>query len=79
GVNKVLMGDRDPLFADAAAIVIKTQQASTSFLQRRLKIGYSRAARIVDELEYAGVVGPAEGSKPRTVLLESEADLERLL
>ncbi len=79
GANKVLMGDRDPLFEDAAAIVIKTQQASTSFLQRRLKVGYSRAARIVDELEYAGIVGPAEGSKPRTVLLDSEAELERIL
>ncbi|MFM2134519.1 MAG: hypothetical protein RL156_1800 [Bacteroidota bacterium] len=79
GVNKVLSGDRDPLFQDAASIVIKTQQASTSFLQRRLKVGYSRAARIVDELEYAGIVGPAEGSKPRVVLLDSEAELERIL
>lgn len=79
GANKVLMGERDPLFEDAASIVIKTQQASTSFLQRRLKVGYSRAARIVDELEYAGVVGPADGSKPRVVLLDSEAELERIL
>ena len=48
-------------------IVIEAQQASTSYLQRRMKVGYSRAARLIDELEHAGVVGPADGAKPRQV------------
>jgi len=61
--------DRDALFRQAAEIVISNSAGSTSLLQRRLKIGYGRAARIIDQLHYAGVVGPAEGSKPREVLL----------
>ncbi len=60
---------RDPLYEDARAIVVRHQQGSISFLQRRLKIGYSRAARLMDELEEDGVVGPADGSKPREVLI----------
>ena len=60
---------RDPLYEDARAIVVRHQQGSISFLQRRLKIGYSRAARLMDELEGDGVVGPADGSKPREVLV----------
>lgn len=67
--------DRDALFRQAAEIVIANSAGSTSLLQRRLKIGYGRAARIIDQLHYAGVVGPAEGSKPREVLL-SLIDLE---
>ncbi|NOX90281.1 MAG: DNA translocase FtsK [Calditrichaeota bacterium] len=63
------MMDRDPLYEEARAIVVRHQQGSISFLQRRLKIGFSRAARIMDELERDGVVGPAEGSKPRQVLI----------
>ncbi|MDA0333601.1 MAG: DNA translocase FtsK [bacterium] len=63
--------DRDELFEDAVAIVLDTQQASTSFLQRRMKVGYSRAARLMDELESEGIVGPAEGAKPREILVES--------
>ena len=62
-------GGRDPLYEDARAIVVRHQQGSISFLQRRLKIGYSRAARLMDELEEDGVVGPADGSKPREVLI----------
>ncbi|HOQ50124.1 MAG TPA: DNA translocase FtsK, partial [Candidatus Kapabacteria bacterium] len=58
---------------------VQLQQASVSLIQRRLKVGYARAGRIIDELEDAGIVGPNEGSKARTVLLESEADLERIL
>ncbi len=69
--------DRDPLFRRAAEVVIQHQQGSTSLLQRRLKIGYGRAARIVDQLEHAGVVGPPEGSKPREVLVTLQ-DLERI-
>lgn len=71
--------DVDVLFADAARIFIQLQQASVSTLQRRLKIGYARAARIVDELESAGIVGPPDGSKGRSVLLQSESELEAYL
>lgn len=71
--------DRDVLFEEAARIFIALQQASVSTLQRRLKIGYARAARIVDELEMAGIVGPPDGSKGRQVLLMSEAELEAYL
>lgn len=71
--------DRDVLFEEAARIFIALQQASVSTLQRRLKIGYARAARIVDELEMAGIVGPPDGSKGRQVLLMSESELEAYL
>ena len=71
--------DRDDLFEDAARIVVRHQQGSVSLLQRRLKVGYSRAARIVDELEAAGIVGPFDGSKAREVIIESESDLEIIL
>ena len=64
--------DRDSLFDEAVQVVLDHQQASTSFLQRRMKVGYSRAARLMDELEGAGIVGPAEGAKPRDILTESE-------
>lgn len=71
--------DRDEMFDEAAHIVVKHQQGSVSLLQRRLKIGYSRAARIVDQLEEAGIVGPFDGSKGRSVLIESEVELDSLL
>ncbi len=70
---------RDELFEEAARLVVRHQQGSVSLLQRRLKVGYSRAARLVDELEAAGVVGPFDGSKAREVLVESEVDLDVLL
>jgi S-DNA-T family DNA segregation ATPase FtsK/SpoIIIE len=63
------MGERDPLFRQAAEVCIQNQLGSTSLLQRRMSIGYGRAARIIDQLELAGVLGPANGSKPRDVLL----------
>jgi DNA segregation ATPase FtsK/SpoIIIE, S-DNA-T family len=72
-------GDRDELFDEAARLIVRHQQGSVSLLQRRLKVGYSRAARLVDELEAAGVVGPFDGSKAREVLVESESDLEAIL
>ena len=72
-------GDRDELFEEAARTIVRHQQGSVSLLQRRLKVGYSRAARLVDELEAAGIVGPFDGSKAREVLIESEADLESIL
>ncbi len=70
-------GDRDELFKDAARLIILHQQGSTSFLQRRLKVGFSRAGRIMDELEAAGIVGPADGSKAREVLVD-DSYLEEL-
>ncbi|MFO7526911.1 MAG: DNA translocase FtsK 4TM domain-containing protein [Ignavibacteriaceae bacterium] len=72
-------GDLDPMFEDAARVIVRHQQGSVSLLQRRLKLGYSRAARIVDQLEEAGVVGPNDGSKARTVLVENEEQLETIL
>ena len=65
--------ERDPLFDQAIQVVVEFGQASTSFLQRRMKVGYSRAARLMDELEGAGIVGPADGAKPREILIETEA------
>jgi S-DNA-T family DNA segregation ATPase FtsK/SpoIIIE len=70
-------GDRDKLFREAAECVVQNQGGSTSLLQRRLKIGYGRAARIIDQLHLAGVLGPPDGSKPRDVLVGLE-DLDRI-
>ncbi len=72
-------GERDALFEEAARIIVMHQQGSTSLLQRRLKLGYNRAGRIIDQLEKAGVVGAFEGSKAREVLVPDEYALERLL
>jgi DNA segregation ATPase FtsK/SpoIIIE, S-DNA-T family len=72
-------GDRDELFEEAARLIVRHQQGSVSLLQRRLKVGYSRAARLVDEMEAAGIVGPFDGSKAREVLIETEEQLEMLL
>ncbi len=73
------LSDLDPMFEDAARVIVRHQQGSVSLLQRRLKLGYSRAARIVDQLEEAGIVGPNDGSKARTVLIENEEQLETIL
>ena len=70
--------EQDELFDDAVRLVFEYNQASTSFLQRRMKIGYSRAARLMDELESAHIVGPAEGAKPREILIET-AEMEAAL
>ena len=78
-VSGIAAEDRDPLFEEAARLVIGTQQGSVSMVQRRLKVGYARAGRIIDELEDAGIVGPFDGSKARQVLMESEAELEAVL
>ena len=72
-----VLEESDPLFRQAAELVIQNQQGSTSLLQRRLKIGYGRAARIVDQLHAAGIVGPPEGSKPREILVTLE-DVDRI-
>ena len=73
------LSDRDALFDEAARLIVLHQQGSTSLIQRKLKLGYNRAGRIVDQLEAAGVVGPFEGSKAREVLIQDEVSLERLL
>src|SRR3989339_49084 len=67
GGGEVFFGDNDPLFEDVKKIVLETKKASASFLQRRLRTGYSRAARLIDMLEEQGLVGPADGAKPREV------------
>jgi len=71
--------DRDILFEDAAKVIIKAQQGSASLLQRKLKLGYNRAGRLIDQLEAAGIVGPFEGSKARQVLVLDEMALRELL
>jgi len=70
---------RDDLFEDAARAIVRSQQGSVSLLQRKLSIGYTRSARIVDQLEDAGIVGPTEGSRPRQVLVASETQLDEIL
>jgi DNA segregation ATPase FtsK/SpoIIIE, S-DNA-T family len=69
GAGETLEGERDALFREAAEACIQNQGGSTSLLQRRLRIGYGRAARIIDQLHYAGILGPPDGSKPREVLV----------
>ncbi|HSM34867.1 MAG TPA: DNA translocase FtsK 4TM domain-containing protein [Longimicrobiales bacterium] len=76
-INEALMEERDPLFRAAAEVCVQYEQGSTSLLQRRLRVGYGRAARIVDQLHAAGVLGPPDGSKPRDVLVGLEA-VERI-
>jgi len=71
--------DLDPMFEEAAKVIVRHQQGSVSLLQRKLKLGYSRAARIVDQLEDAGIVGPNDGSKARQVLVENDEQLETVL
>lgn len=69
-------GDEDPLLWEAAEIVVSTQMGSTSNIQRRLRVGYSRAGRIMDQLEAKGIVGPPDGSRPREVMIEDVIELE---
>jgi len=71
--------NRDKLFEDCARVVVQTQSGSTSMLQRRFNLGYNRAGRIMDQLEAAGIVGPAMGSKPRDLIFKTEAELEQFL
>ena len=71
--------ERDPLFREAAQLIVMHQQGSASLLQRKLKLGYNRAGRIIDQLEAAGIIGPFEGSKARQVLIPDEYALEKLL
>ena len=73
------MTQSDPLFEEAAREVVRSQQGSTSMLQRLFAIGYNRAGRLMDQLQKAGIVGPAMGSKPRDVLIGDENQLNILL
>lgn len=71
--------DRDPLFEDAARLIVQSQMGSTSLIQRRMKLGYNRAGRLMDQLEAAGVVGPNQGSKAREVLFKTDSELQEFL
>ncbi len=73
------LSDRDSLFNDAARLIVQNQIGSTSLLQRRMKLGYNRAGRLMDQLEAAGIVGPNQGSKARDVLIKTEMDLQQHL
>lgn len=71
--------NRDPLFEDAARLIVQSQMGSTSLIQRRMKLGYNRAGRLMDQLEDAGVVGPNQGSKAREVLFKTDMELQEFL
>ncbi len=73
------LADRDSLFGDAARLIVQNQIGSTSLLQRRMKLGYNRAGRLMDQLEAAGIVGPNQGSKARDVLIKTEMELQQHL
>jgi DNA segregation ATPase FtsK/SpoIIIE, S-DNA-T family len=79
GAASVDLAERDALFEEAARLLIQHQQGSTSLLQRKLKLGYNRAGRLIDQLEAAKIVGPFEGSKAREVLIKDPMSLEQLL
>ncbi len=79
GAISLKMMEKDALFEDAAHLIVSTQQGSTSQIQRKMKLGYNRAGRIMDQLEAAGIVGPSAGSKPREVLILDIMSLENLL
>ena len=79
GLTEVDLKKRDPLFEEAARLVVSHQQGSTSLIQRKLQIGYNRAGRIIDQLEAAGIVGPFEGSKAREVFYSDLSNLEQIL
>ncbi len=79
GASSVDLSERDALFEEAARLIVSHQQGSTSLIQRKLKLGYNRAGRLIDQLEAAGVVGAFEGSKAREVLITDEVSLEQLL
>ncbi len=77
--SNISIKDRDPMFDEAARVIVTNQQGSASLLQRKLKLGYNRAGRLIDQMEDAGIVGPFEGSKPRQVLISDLNSLENLL
>ena len=77
--SNISLEDRDSMFDEAARVIVTNQQGSASLLQRKLKLGYNRAGRLIDQMEDAGIVGPFEGSKPRQVLISDLSSLESLL
>ncbi|MCC5917991.1 MAG: DNA translocase FtsK [Cryomorphaceae bacterium] len=77
--SEVDLSDRDAMFEEAARVIVLAQQGSASLLQRKLRLGYNRAGRLIDQLEAAGIIGPFEGSKARQVNIKDEASLEQLL
>jgi len=77
--SNISIEDRDSMFDEAARVIVTNQQGSASLLQRKLKLGYNRAGRLIDQMEDAGIVGPFEGSKPRQVLISDLNSLENLL
>ena len=77
--EEIDLSTRDAYFVESARLIVQHQQGSTSLIQRRLKLGYNRAGRIIDQLEAAGIVGPFEGSKARQVLFSTESQLEEFL
>jgi S-DNA-T family DNA segregation ATPase FtsK/SpoIIIE len=77
--SKADLNDKDDMFDEAALMVVQHQSGSTSLIQRKLRLGYNRAGRIVDQLEAAGIVGPFEGSKARKVLVRDEMELDELM
>ena len=79
GSADVDMQHLDPLFEDAARLIVINQSGSTSLIQRKFSIGYNRAGRLMDQLEKAGVVGAAMGSKPREVMIQDETSLNTLI
>ena len=79
GVADIDLSERDKMFDDAARVIVQHQQGSASLLQRKLKLGYNRAGRIIDQLEAAGIVGAFEGSKAREVLIKDPISLEERL
>ena len=79
GANDVDMNHLDPMFEEAARLIVMSQSGSTSLIQRKFAIGYNRAGRLMDQLEKAGIVGAAMGSKPRDVLIQDEVSLENLI
>ena len=78
-IKDVDMQHLDPLFDDAARLIVMSQSGSTSLIQRKFAIGYNRAGRLMDQLEKAGIVGQAYGSKPREVMIQDEVSLNNLL
>ena len=78
-IGEINIEDRDELFEEAAKVIVVAQQGSASLIQRKLKLGYNRAGRIIDQMEAAGIVGPFEGSKARQVLVPDLSTLEQFL
>jgi DNA segregation ATPase FtsK/SpoIIIE, S-DNA-T family len=79
GASAVDLSDTGCVFEEAARLIVQHQQGSTSLIQRKLKLGYNRAGRLIDQLEAAKIVGPFEGSKAREVLIKDPMSLEQLL